>query len=164
MRAFLGLGGNLGDPPAQFSAALALLGESGVEIIRRSSLYESPPLGPPQPNYVNAVVEVETALEPSALLLKILSVEQQLGRRRDRRWGPRPLDIDILLYGGSAVSAPGLTVPHPGLATRAFVLVPLAELEPAVRHPASGRTVEELLALLSGDEVASVRRLDRRWP
>ncbi len=164
MRAFLGLGGNLGDPPAQFSQALALLDGAGVRTIRRSSLYRSPPLGPPQPEYVNAVVEVETGLEPAALLRAILGVEQQLGRKRDQRWGPRTLDIDVLLYGATAVALPGLTVPHPRLAARAFVLVPLAELEPRARPPGLGKTAEELLARLPPEEVSAVRRLDRSWP
>ncbi len=164
MRAFLGLGGNLGDPPTQFSAALGLLGKAGVVTVRRSSLYSSPPLGPPPPDYVTAAVEVETELAPAALLREILKVEQTLGRRRDRRWGPRTIDLDILLYGAEVAAAPGLTIPHPGLADRAFVLVPLAEVAPAVRHPALGRTVEELLASVSQEAVACVRRLDRSWP
>lgn len=163
-RAFLGLGGNLGDPPALFSAALSLLAQAGVTTLRRSSLYASPPLGPPQPNYVNAVVQVETALAPAVLMAEILSAEQQLGRRRDRRWGPRTLDIDLLLHGSSVCAEPGLTVPHPGLAARAFVLVPLAELDAQAVHPVSGRTVGELLAALPPDAVAAVRRLDRNWP
>jgi 2-amino-4-hydroxy-6-hydroxymethyldihydropteridine diphosphokinase len=164
MRAFLGLGGNLGDPPAQFVQALALLDPAGVKTLRRSSLYRSPPLGPPQPDYVNAVVEVETELTPAFLLSEILKVEQQLGRKRDRRWGPRLLDIDILFCGDVLVSAPGLTVPHPGLSTRAFVLVPLAELAPGARHPGLGRSVEQLLAALPRAEVSSIRRLDKSWP
>jgi 2-amino-4-hydroxy-6-hydroxymethyldihydropteridine diphosphokinase len=163
MRAFLGLGGNLGDPPAQFAAALELLTNAGVTTLRGSSLYSSPPLGPPQPDYVNAVVEIETKLDTPNLLQTILAVEGLLGRKRDRRWGPRSLDIDILLYEALVFSQPGLTIPHPGLAERAFVLVPLAELEPGARHPVLNLTMAELLVRLPSSDVAAVRRLDRGW-
>ena len=137
MRAFLGLGGNLGDPPAQFVQALALLDKVGVKTVRRSSLYRSPPLGPPQPDYVNAVVEIETGLGPSDLLIEILAAERRLGRERDQRWGPRLVDIDILLFGATSISGPGLTIPHPGLTARAFVLVPLSEARTQRRAPGS---------------------------
>jgi 2-amino-4-hydroxy-6-hydroxymethyldihydropteridine diphosphokinase len=164
MRAFLGLGGNLGDPPRQFVQALALLDEAGARTVRRSSIYRTPPLGPPQPEYVNAVVEIETELEPAALLAEILRVEQRLGRKRDQRWGPRLVDIDILLFGATALSVPGLTIPHPGLASRAFVLVPLAELEPSALPAGMAQTVGELLASLSSEERSAVHRLDSGWP
>ena len=130
--AYLGLGANLGDRQANLRAATALLESVGrCRVIARSSIYETRPVGiTDQPDFLNAVVAVETSLCPEALLELCLSVEKRLGRQRTIRWGPRVIDIDILLYDGIQVRTDNLIVPHPELAKRAFVLVPLAEIAP----------------------------------
>jgi 2-amino-4-hydroxy-6-hydroxymethyldihydropteridine diphosphokinase len=136
----LGLGGNLGDPVAAIEAALQRLDAEGVRVTRRSPLYRTPPWGvTEQPDFVNACVAAETTLSPAALLALIHRIEAALGRERRERWGPRPIDIDILAYGDEAVDEPGLTIPHPRLTERAFVLVPLCDIAPD--HVIKGRTV-----------------------
>lgn len=135
-RAFLGLGGNLGDVAARFDAAIALLGAAdGVEIRRRSALWRTPPWGDPdQPPFLNACLEITTTLPPLALLRLCLDVERRLGRDRQapdaRRWGPRPIDIDLLDMAGVTLDTPELVLPHPRLGERAFALAPLVELAP----------------------------------
>jgi len=111
-------------------------------------VYETDPVGPPQPPYLNLVVEVDTGLPPQRLLEALLEIERALGRERKERWGPRTIDLDLLLYGDWVLEEEGLEVPHPRLHQRAFVLVPLADLIPEGRHPVLGRTFAELLALL----------------
>lgn len=130
MRAFIGLGSNLEDPIAQVNDAIALLDETnGLERIATSLLYASPPMGPQdQPDYINAVVEVETLLSPLAVLNALQSIENCQGRVRERRWGPRTLDLDLLAYGEVVMHDERLQLPHPGIAERAFVLVPWAEI------------------------------------
>jgi 2-amino-4-hydroxy-6-hydroxymethyldihydropteridine diphosphokinase len=129
--ALLGLGGNVVDAAATIAAALARLDEAGVRIVARSSLYRTAPWGKTdQPAFVNACARARTELSPRALLDRILAVELDLGRERGERWGPRTIDIDILDYAGLALDEPGLTLPHPRLAERAFVLIPLAEIAP----------------------------------
>ncbi len=130
MRAFIGLGSNLEDPIAQVNDAIALLDETnGLERIATSLLYASPPMGPQdQPDYINAVVEVETLLAPLAVLNALQSIENCQGRVRERRWGPRTLDLDLLAYGEVVMHDERLQLPHPGIAERAFVLVPWAEI------------------------------------
>ncbi|MGV2979245.1 2-amino-4-hydroxy-6-hydroxymethyldihydropteridine diphosphokinase [Camelimonas sp. ID_303_24] len=135
-QAFLGLGGNLGDVAARFDAAIALLaGTEGVEVRRRSALWRTPPWGDPdQPPFLNACVEIGASLTPLALLRLCLDIERRLGRDRQapqaRRWGPRPIDIDLLDMAGVALDEPELTLPHPRLGERAFALAPLVELAP----------------------------------
>ena len=131
-RAFIGLGGNLGDPQAAMREALRLLdASSDVSIAAVSSLYRTPPWGKlDQPDFLNAVVEVATRLEPRALLDLCLATESQLKRVRAERWGPRVIDMDILWFDGRSVDEAGLQLPHPRMAERAFVMVPLAEIAP----------------------------------
>ena len=140
-RAWLGLGANLGDPVAQVERALlqiAALPET--RLIARSSLYRSDPVGPPgQPDYCNAVCEIETALAPEALLNAVLAIEVDNGRTRDGiRWTARRLDIDLLHVDGVACDTPRLNLPHPQLHRRNWVLVPLAEITPALTIPGLG--------------------------
>ncbi len=141
---FLALGSNLGDREATLAAALEAL--PGVRAVRKSSLYETEPVGgPPQPEYLNQVVAGETALPPEELLPACLAVEARFGRERRVRGGPRTLDIDILFYGDVVRESPRLTLPHPRLHQRRFVLVPLAEIAPGLVHPRLGLSVRELL-------------------
>lgn len=132
MEAFLGLGSNLGDRLATLQGAVDLLGsEPGIRVIRSSRVWETDPVGgPDQPEFLNAVVEVTTDLEPHDLLSACNRVEATLGRTREVRWGPRTIDIDILLIDALAIDDPTLTVPHPRLHQRAFALMPLLELTP----------------------------------
>lgn len=144
---FLGLGSNLGDREAAIEEALRLLAARGFAARRRSSNWLTEPVGgPPQGWFVNAAVGGETALSPQELLAACLDSERELGRVRGERNGPRPIDVDLLLYGERRLSVPGLELPHPRLAERRFVLAPLCEIAPRVVHPVLGLTVEELLA------------------
>jgi 2-amino-4-hydroxy-6-hydroxymethyldihydropteridine diphosphokinase len=129
VRAYLGLGSNLGDRLDHLRRAVELLGHRGARPVRSSRVFETDPVGgPPQPEYLNAVLEVETELEPRSLLTACLGVETDLGRVRGERWGPRVIDIDILTYGNLRIEEPDLQVPHQRMHERAFVLVPLLEL------------------------------------
>ena len=148
MRAFVGIGSNLGDREATIRRAVALLDEiDGIEVVAMSALQETEPWGPvEQPAFVNGAVAVETVLEPPELLAALLDVERLLGRvRTGERWGPRTIDLDLLLYGERVVDEPGLAVPHPRLHERRFALEPLADLAPDAVVPGRG-TVAELLA------------------
>lgn len=143
--AYIGLGSNLGDKKANCRKAIALLSKSG-RVFRSSSLYCTEPIGnADQDDFVNAAVEIETGLFPEALLRQCRSIEEELGRVRTVRWGPRTIDVDILLYGDVIIETPELTIPHPLLHTRRFVLVPLCEIAPQVVHPKLHKTVSGLL-------------------
>lgn len=155
--AWVGLGSNIGDSAAYVAAGLSAL-ESlpGTRLRARSRLYRSAPWGPvPQADFLNAVAWLDTNLAAPALLESLLAIEQRHGRRRDRRWGPRTLDLDILLYDDAVLATPTLTVPHPRLAERAFVLVPLAELAPELEVPGLG-PVRRLLGRVDASEVVPV--------
>ena len=131
---YLGLGSNLGDRAANLELAIAGLAAAGVHVVRRSSLYATEPVGSgPQHWFLNSVVEASTDLLPRQLLRATQQVERGLGRRRSLRNAPRTVDIDVLFYGASVVSLPGLEIPHPRIAERRFVLEPLAELAPEAR-------------------------------
>jgi 2-amino-4-hydroxy-6-hydroxymethyldihydropteridine diphosphokinase len=147
--AYVGVGANLGDREASIRDALRLLGErEGVTVTAVSSLRETEPVGKlDQPSFLNGAVRLETTLPPRGLLDTLLDVERELGRERRERWGPRTIDLDLLLYGAERIDEPGLTVPHPRLHERRFALEPLAELAPGLDVPGSGR-VSELLARL----------------
>lgn len=152
--ATLGLGGNLGDPVAAFAAALSRLGaDASIELKAVSSVWRTAPWGKlDQPEFRNMAVLIETSLPAEELLGLCLDIERQSGRERRERWGPRTLDIDILTYGGKVIDQPGLQIPHPRIAERAFVLAPLAEIAPGMRL--AGHSVPELLATLSDKDVS----------
>ncbi len=153
---YLGLGTNLGDRLANLQHAIQAL-PPAVKVVRASSIYETEPWGyRDQPAFLNQVLEGSTDLSPGALLHHLKGIERKLGRQPTFRYGPRLVDIDILLYGDQVLDLPELTIPHPHLGERAFVLVPLAELAPDLRHPASRRTVREMLSQL---DTAGVRKI-----
>lgn len=143
--AYIGLGGNLGDPAAQLRAALAALADlPHSRLVAVSSLYCSRAIGPgEQPDYLNAAARLDTALDPEALLDALQAIEQVHGRERLVRWGARTLDLDLLLYGDQQIESARLSVPHPRLVERNFVLQPLAEIAPALRLP-DGRALQPL--------------------
>jgi 2-amino-4-hydroxy-6-hydroxymethyldihydropteridine diphosphokinase len=144
MRAFVALGSNLGDRLANLQEAVDRLGKvAGIRVVRTSRVYETDPVGPPQPDYLNAVVMVETLLSARDLLEACLGVERAMGRERSERWAPRTIDLDVLSYGQEEIDEPGLVVPHPRMHERGFVLVPLLELDPDPALP-GGRRVADL--------------------
>ena len=148
MRAYVGLGANLGDRQATIERAIELVGAAhGVEVVGVSSLRETDPVGlEDQPRFLNGALAVETTLSPRALLELLLEIERALGRTRTGpRFGPRTIDLDLLLYGDEQMDEPGLTIPHPRLHERRFALEPLAELAPGLEIPGRG-SVEQLLA------------------
>lgn len=157
--AFIGLGANLGDAAVTLGAAIAALERTaGIDHVRASSLYSTPAWGlAQQPDFVNAVALIQTTLGPNPLLQALLQVERDFGRDRgaSQRWGPRTLDLDLLLYADRCIEQPGLSVPHPHLHERAFVLVPLLELDPDVVIPGRGPARDAVLAVAT----AEIRRL-----
>ena len=159
---YLGLGSNLGNRAANLRMALCYLPPL-ARIEEVSSLYETAPLGgEEQPPFYNAVCRIDTGLGPEALLRHLKQIEFAIGRRPGPRWGPRPIDLDILLCGDRVLAREGLVIPHPLLAERAFVLVPLAELAPDLRHPVLGKPVGELLSALDEAALSGVRRIELR--
>lgn len=147
--AFIALGSNLGDRQAAIRSAVDLLErDERTSVVRCSPLIETAPVGGPagQGPFLNAACELQTSRSPRELLTLLLEVERRLGRERRERWGPRTIDLDLLLYGDTVLNEPGLTLPHPRMHERAFVLEPLASIAPAVMHPGLGATVSQLLA------------------
>lgn len=159
VQAALGLGSNIGDKQAYLADALERLAATpGITVLSRSSLYRTEPWGmTDQDWFLNACALVETELSATALLARCLEVEQELGRVRDIRWGPRKIDIDVLVYGDEQIDADGLTIPHPRMAERAFVLVPLAEIWPDARVNREATAQE---ALEDCPDVDGVKKLD----
>jgi 2-amino-4-hydroxy-6-hydroxymethyldihydropteridine diphosphokinase len=144
---YLSLGSNLGDRATQIEQALARLGKEGVRIVKRSSFYETEPVEfLAQGWFLNIAVEVETELTPRQLLRVIRQIEHELGRKRIVHAGPRTIDIDILMFDANIMNAAELEIPHPRMTERRFVLVPMAEIAPTLRHPALRLTMAELLA------------------
>ena len=143
--AYIALGTNLGDKRQQLENALTALRQAGVTVRQVSPFIETEPYGvTDQPAFLNGVCEVETALSPQALLALLLNIEAQQGRVRTRHWGPRVIDLDLLLYDDQIIDEPNLKVPHPDMENRAFVLQPLAAIAPQVVHPNLGQTIEML--------------------
>ncbi len=150
MNVFIALGSNLGDREAMIRQALdALAALPETELLRASSLYDTEPAGDvDQPNFLNAVAQLDTNLSARQLLWNLLLIEKRLGRERARRWGPRIIDLDLLLYGNELIEEDDLRVPHPEMTRRAFVLVPLVELDPTLVHPGTGGTMLSHLSRL----------------
>lgn len=161
---YLGLGANIGNREANLRMALRTLGRM-AKVTHVSSLYETEPVGPEQPDFYNAVCEIETGLRPRALLRFLQAVEHEIGRRPGESssggWGPRPIDIDLLLYGDEVIEEEGLVVPHPEMLNRAFVMVPLAEIAADARYPGREETIAELAAALDAGGVRKVA--DAGW-
>jgi 2-amino-4-hydroxy-6-hydroxymethyldihydropteridine diphosphokinase len=158
-RVYLALGSNMGARADNMARAVDALRERGVRVTRCSSLYETEPVEVvDQPWFLNGVVEGETELNPQELISVALGIERALGRERRIPKGPRTIDIDILLYGERSICAPNLEIPHPRMAARPFVLIPLAEIAPDLLHPLLKKTVSELLAGVS--DRSAVRRIE----
>ena len=157
---YLSLGSNVGDRTANLHLAIEKLGELG-NVLVVSSFYETEPVDTgPQPWFLNCVVKLDTEKMPRQLIAAILALEQNMGRQRRQEKAPRTIDIDILLFGSSIIELPSLTVPHPRMHERRFVLEPLAEIAPDVRHPVFKRTVRELRdALPAGQQVKKIAEI-----
>lgn len=160
-RCYLGLGSNLGDRAGAVRESVDLIAAGGdIEIRGLSSLYVTKPWGnEDQPDFVNAVAEADTQLEPAEVLARAKMVEVEMGRAKREKWGPREIDIDLLLYGDEVIQTDNLRVPHPGIEERAFVLVPLLELAPDLVHPVTGKRLDESLRRLESRGEISWRKL-----
>lgn len=153
VEAIVALGSNLGDREENLRQAIKRITSQRMSLIKMSSIYETEPMYyESQDWFLNCVVAVETDQKSGALLKRLQAIELELGRQRGVRFGPRVIDLDILFYGDEIVSEPGLEVPHPRLAERPFVLIPLNEIRPALMHPVLGKSVSELLAGLKVDK------------
>ena len=157
--AYLSLGSNLGERRHNLSEAIRRLDSIG-RVLAVSSFYETEPVElTDQPSFLNCVVALEAEIEPEQLMRALLHLEQEMGRKRIEKKGPRSIDIDILLFGDTVIDTPELTVPHPAMAKRRFVLKPLAEIAPDVQIPTSKKTVREALA-----ELPEGQRVEKAWP
>jgi len=163
MKVFIGLGSNLGERESMIRLALEDLSRlPETQLVRASSLYDTEPAGEvDQPNFLNAVAQLETGLSARQLLWNLHLIEKRLGRVRTRRWGPRTMDLDLLLYGDQVIEEPDLRVPHPELALRSFVLVPLLELDPLLVHPVTRETLLHLMSRLNTRP--PIKRGSRLW-
>jgi 2-amino-4-hydroxy-6-hydroxymethyldihydropteridine diphosphokinase len=162
-RVAIGLGSNLGKPERQILIAVrALEHVPGVTPLALSSAYRTEPIGPPQPRYLNAVLVVETTLEAEALLSALHGIEAAMGRRRGMRYGPRIIDLDVLLLEGRVIETPRLSAPHPRLCERAFALVPLLEVWPGACDPGTGRRLADVLSGLGDQGIGPPRPLPAR--
>ena len=155
---YLSLGSNIGDRESHLREAIARLASLGhVQAV--SSFYETEPVEfTDQAWFVNCTVALETDQSPAELMAAVLELERQMGRQRIQKKGPRAIDIDILLFGNTMVETPGLTIPHPAMARRRFVLEPLAEIAPEARHPVLNKSIEELLHELSSRQIVKKRQ------
>jgi 2-amino-4-hydroxy-6-hydroxymethyldihydropteridine diphosphokinase len=146
---YLSLGSNIGDRIRYLKRAIGKIGESDSVVIRKiSPVYETDPVGnPDQPRFLNVVISIETTLKPLRLLDYLLDIEEKLGRERNEKWGPRTIDLDILLFDELITSSDRLTLPHPRMHQRKFVLVPLSQVNPNLFHPSLKKSVEDLLRL-----------------
>jgi 2-amino-4-hydroxy-6-hydroxymethyldihydropteridine diphosphokinase len=153
----IALGSNLGDSLTTLQNALKLLDRiSGISVTSVSSWYKTAPVGPPQPDYLNGCALLEVELNPQELLARLLEIEQQFGRVRRERWGPRTLDLDLILFDDLILQSADLEIPHPRMRERAFVLVPLAEIAPDWVDPVSGKSIDRLLEGLDRSGVEKV--------
>lgn len=141
MKVYVGLGSNLGDRLENLKSAVASMRSRGLKVMATSSVYETDPVGPPQPDFLNAAVEIETDLEAGEIVALLKEIEAANGRQETERWGPREIDLDLLLLDGRVISEGGITVPHPELTNRPFALVPVLELDPDLELP-SGEPLE----------------------
>lgn len=162
-KVLVGIGSNLGDREFLIRKAVEAMRDlPRTLVVRVSSLYDTDPVGvEDQPAFLNAVVWLETTLEPRELLWQLLLIEKRMGRVRSQRWGPRPIDLDLLFYDDRTIAEPDLTVPHPEAHRRAFVLMPLLELDPDFVHPATGETIKKILKRLPPNP--PVRKGGRFW-
>jgi len=154
----IALGSNLGDSLATLKSAIATLNNtSEITVNSHSSWYKTAPVGPPQPDYINACAILEVALEPEQLLATLLEIEIKFNRIRREKWGPRTLDLDLLLYDDLILDTPTLTLPHPRMTERAFVLVPLAEIAPDWVHPVTKSAIAQLLETVNCSGVEKMK-------
>ncbi len=150
----IALGSNLGESFNILEKTINLLSHhSAIHLISHSPWYQTTPVGPPQPNYLNGCAILETSLKPEKLLQTLLDIEQQFGRIRRQKWGPRTLDLDVLLYGDLILETPLLQIPHPRMIERAFVLVPLCDIAATWIHPIKKKTIKELLKAVNCEGV-----------
>jgi 2-amino-4-hydroxy-6-hydroxymethyldihydropteridine diphosphokinase len=162
-KVFVGVGSNLGDREFLIRKAVESMRElPRTLVVRVSSLYDTDPVGEvDQPAFLNAVVWLESTLEPRELLWQLLLIEKRMGRVRSQRWGPRPIDLDLLFYGEESVDEPDLKIPHPEAHRRAFVLLPILELDPDFVHPTTGESIRKLIKKLPPNP--PVRKGGRFW-